>query len=187
MPTQEKAQSLGELRQRLGDARAAVLTEYRGLTVRQFGDLRRQLKAAAATCQVVKNRIAKLAIADSPLQGLAPHLKGPTAIVVSRQDPVAVAKALQTFARTNQQLVIKAGFVEGQVLAASEMRALAELPSRDALRAQLIATLEGPMAQLVMVLNAVLREIVYILDQRGQTAAPHGEDVRGAAEGEPSQ
>jgi large subunit ribosomal protein L10 len=167
VPTQEKVQSLGDLKQWLADARTAVLTEYRGLSVRQLSDLRKQLKSASASCRVVKNRIAKLAIADSALRELAPHLKGPTAIVFSAQDPVAVAKTLQGFAKVNQQLLIKAGYVEGQVLPADGMKALADLPSREALRGQLVATLEGPLTQLVGLLNAPLRELVYVLDQRG--------------------
>jgi large subunit ribosomal protein L10 len=170
VPTQEKIESLWDLKKRLSDVKTAVLTDYRGLTVRQLSDLRRQLKAASATCRVVKNRIAKRAIADSPLSGLAPHLKGPTAIVVSTHDPVAVAKALQTFAKANQQLLIKAGYVEGQVLAAQALKALADLPSRDAMRGQLVATLQGPMAQIIGLLNAPLRELVSVLEQRGAGA-----------------
>ncbi len=170
MPTQEKVDSLADLKRRLGDVKTAVLTEYRGLTVQQVSDLRKQLKGASATYRVVKNRIAKLAIADSPLEGLAPHLTGPTAMVLSTQDPGAVAKALQSFARANQQLLIKAGYVEGQVLAAEQIKAFADLPSRGALRGQLLASLQGPMAQLVRLLAAPLREIVYVLDQRSKSA-----------------
>ena len=169
MPTPEKAASLADLKTRLAAVKTAVLTEYRGLTVGQLSELRRQLKAASATYKVVKNRIARLAIADSPLTTLVPHLKGPTAFVLSAEDPVAVAKALQAFARTNQQLVIKAGYVEGQVLPAQELRTLADLPSRDALRAQLIANVQGPAGQVASVLVAPLRELVRALDHRSTT------------------
>lgn len=168
MPTQEKIESLEDLKTRLAGVKTAVLTEYRGLSVPQLGELRKQLKAASATYKVVKNRLARIAVTGSPLNGLAAHLKGPTAIVLSREDPVAVAKTLQSFARTNQKLLIKAGYVEGQVLPAEQVKALADLPSRDALRAQLVAAVQGPLAQLVSVLNAPLRELVYILEQRGQ-------------------
>jgi len=166
VPTQEKIESLAELKKRLDGVKTAVLAEYRGLTVRQLGDLRKQLRSASAECRVVKNRIARLAIAGSPLGGLAPHLKGPTAIVFSARDPVAVAKTLHTFAKANQQLLIKAGFVEGQLLPAPELRALADLPSRETLRGQLVASVQGPLANLVGLLQAPLREIVYVLDQR---------------------
>jgi large subunit ribosomal protein L10 len=166
VPTPEKIESLATLRKRLGGATTAVLAEYRGLTVRQLGDLRRQLRGAAAECRVVKNRIARLAIADSPLEALSTHLTGPTAIVFSAQDPVAVAKTLHTFARANQQLLIKAGFVEGHFLPAQELRALAEVPSRDTLRGRLVAGIHGPLAQVVGLLQAPLRELVSVLDQR---------------------
>jgi large subunit ribosomal protein L10 len=167
VPTHEKIESLADLKTRLAGVKTAVLTEYRGLSVQQLGELRKQLKAASATYKVVKNRLARIAVTDSSLNGLAPHLKGPTAIVLSREDPVAVAKTLQSFARTNQKLLIKAGYVEGQVLRAEEVKALADLPSRDALRAQVVAAVQGPLAQLVSVLNAPLRELAYILEQRG--------------------
>jgi large subunit ribosomal protein L10 len=167
VPTQEKIESLEDLKTRLAGVKTAVLTEYRGLSVQQLGELRKQLKAASATYKVVKNRLARIAVTDSALNGLAAHLKGPTAIVLSKADPVAVAKALQSFARTNQKLLIKAGYVEGQVLPAEQVKALADLPSRDALRAQLVAAVQGPLARLVSVLNAPLRELVSILEQRG--------------------
>src|SRR5262249_8879860 len=80
-PTQAKVESIEGLKERLGNAKTAVLTEYRGLTVRQLSDLRKQLKAAAAEYKVVKNRLARLAVKDSPLDSLAPHLKGPTGLV----------------------------------------------------------------------------------------------------------
>jgi large subunit ribosomal protein L10 len=171
VPTPEKVASLATLKRRLGGATTAVLAEYRGLTVRQLGDLRRQLRGAAAECRVVKNRIAKLAIAESPFAALSTHFTGPTAVVFSTQDPVAVAKTLHAFARTNQQLLIKAGFVEGQLLLAQELRALADLPSRDALRGRLVAGIQGPLAQVVGLLQASLRDLVSVLDQRS-TSTP---------------
>src|SRR5262252_9625397 len=111
VPTQAKAESIEALKERLGSAKTAVLTEYRGLSVQQISDLRKQLKVAAAEYKVVKNRLARLAVKDSPLAALGPHLKGPTGLAFTKQDPVAVAKALQTFVRTNPQLQIKLGLV----------------------------------------------------------------------------
>jgi len=97
-------------------------------------------------------------------------LKGPTGMVISKDDPVAVAKALHTFARTNQALVIKAGYVEGQMLEPAGLKALADLPSKEAIRSQIVGTLQGPMAQLVGLLQAPQRELVYVLGQRGKNA-----------------
>ena len=171
MPTQQKARSVESLRERLGAAKTAVLTEYRGLTVRQISDLRKQLKAASAEYKVVKNRLARLAVKDLPLDPLGAHFKGPTGLVFTTKDPVPVAKALQTFVRANPTLTIKVGLVEGKVLQPAELRALADLPSREALRSQLVGALQGPAAQLVSLLTAPQRELVRVLEARSQGAA----------------
>jgi len=171
VPTQAKAESIEALKERLGTAKTAVLTEYRGLTVRQLSDLRKQLKAAAGEYQVVKNRLARLAVKDSPLDPLAGHLKGPTGLVIARLDPVAVAKALQAFVKTNPALTIKVGMVEGKVLEPAELRALADLPSKETLRAQLVGALQGPMSQIVSLLEGPQRELVRVLEARSKGSA----------------
>jgi len=171
LPTHAKVAAVEELKTRFNGVKTVVLTEYRGLTVRQLADLRKQLRAVSAEYKVVKNRLARLAIASSELEGLSGHLKGPTGLIISKQDPVAVAKALHTFARANQALAIKAGFVEGQMLPPAELKAFADLPSKDALRSQLVGVIQGAMAQLVGLLTAPQRELVYILQQRGKNAA----------------
>ena len=171
MPTQEKVEAVEELKTRLDGVKAVVLTEYRGLTVQQLSDLRKQLRAVSAEYKVVKNRLARRAVASSPLDALAPLLKGPTGMIVARKDPVAVAKTLQTFAKTNQALTIKAGIVDGQMMPADGLKALAELPSREALRAQIVGAVQGPLAQLVGLLTAPLRDLAYVLAERGKSAA----------------
>ena len=171
MPTPAKVQSIEALKERLGTAKTAVLTEYRGLTVRQLADLRKQLKAAAAEYKVVKNRLARLAVRDSPLDSLASHLTGPTGLVIARQDPVGVAKALQAFVKTNPAFTIKMGLVEGKLLQPQELRALAELPSKEALRAQLVGALQGPMSQLVTLLTAPHRDLARVLEARSTGSA----------------
>jgi large subunit ribosomal protein L10 len=171
VPTQAKIESVETLKRRLGSAKTAVLTEYRGLTVRQLADLRKQLKQSAAEYKVVKNRLARLAVKDSPLDPIARHLAGPTGLVLTEQDPVGVAKALQTFARANPALTIKFGFVEGKLLEPAELRALADLPSKEALRAQLVGALQGPMSQLVSLLTGPQRELVRVLDARSKGSA----------------
>jgi large subunit ribosomal protein L10 len=108
-------------------------------------------------------------------------LKGPTGMIISKEDPVAVAKALHTFARTNQALVIKAGYVEGQLLQPEGLKALADLPSKEALRAQIVGAIQGPLAQLVGLLQAPQREIAYVLSQRGSAS---GAGASGDASGE---
>ena len=170
MPTQEKVETVAEFKTRLDGAKTVLVTEYRGLTVRQLSDLRKQLRGVSASYKIIKNRLAKLAMTDSDLSKLGPHLKGPTGMVISKEDPVAVAKALHTFAKTNQALVIKAGYIEGRVLQPDGLKALADLPSREALRAQIVGLLTGPLSQLVSLLQAPQRELVYVLSQRGKDA-----------------
>ena len=171
MPTQAKVESVVALKERLGAAKTVVLTEYRGLSVQQLSDLRKQLKGVAAEYKVVKNRLARLAVKGSVLDALGEHLKGPTGLVLTKLDPVAVAKALQAFVKTNAQLHIKLGLVEGKVVQPAELKALADLPSKEQLRSQIVGALQGPMAQLVSLLQAPLREIVYVLEARGKGAA----------------
>lgn len=175
MPTQAKAETIDELKARVAGARAGVLTEYRGLTVHQLSELRKQLRAAAAEYRVLKNRLARIALEGSPLEGLRTHLTGPTALVIVRKDPVAVAKALTAFVKTNPALSIKVGVIEGQLLEAKDLRAVADLPSREALRSQLVGAVQGPLAQLVGLLAAPHRELAYILAERGKGAAAEGE------------
>jgi len=170
VPTQEKQDTIEDFKSRLDGAKTVLVTEYRGLTVQQLSDLRKQLRGVSAQYKIIKNRLAKLAMTDTDLSKLGPHLKGPTGMVISREDPVAVAKALHTFAKTNQALAIKAGFVEGQVLPAAELKALSELPTKDAIRAQIIGAIQGPLAQLVGLLKAAPRELAYVLSERGKNA-----------------
>ena len=171
MPTQEKIEAVEDLKQRLAGVKTVLLTEYRGLTVQQISELRKQLRAVSAECKVVKNRLAKIAISASELEVLKPELTGPVALVVSKDDPVAVAKAVSTFARTNQALTIKGGYVDGQLMPPDALKALAELPSKEALRAQLVGAISGPLTQLVSLLQAPQRELAYILAERSKGAA----------------
>lgn len=171
MPTPAKAETIAELKERLSGAQAAVLTEYRGLTVQQLSDLRKQLKSASAEYRVVKNRLARIAVEGSPLEALRKHLTGPTGLVLVRRDPVAAAKALSTFARTTPALTLKVAIIDGQVLEPKDLRAVADLPSRETLRSQIVGAVQGPMAQLVGLLTAPQRELAYILAERGKAAA----------------
>jgi large subunit ribosomal protein L10 len=170
VPTAEKAETIEALRERLGCATAAVLTEYRGLTVQQISELRKQLRAVSAEYRVVKNRLARVALEGSPLAALRPHLTGPIGVVIARKDPAAATKTLQGFARTNPALQLRVGIVDGQVLDPQGLKAVADLPSREALRAQLVGAIQGPLAQLVGLLQAPQRELAYILAERGKQA-----------------
>jgi large subunit ribosomal protein L10 len=169
LPTQEKVETIEDLKTRLRGVKTVLLTEYRGLSVAQLSELRKQLRSVSAEYKIVKNRLARLAL-SSDLSAMGTHLTGPTGMILSREDAVAVAKTLHTFARTNTALVIKAGYVEGQMLEPAGLKALADLPSKDALRSAIVGALQGPLAQLVGLLTAPQRDLVYVLEQRGKMA-----------------
>jgi large subunit ribosomal protein L10 len=171
VPNAENTESVAELKERFAGVQTAVLTEYRGLTVRQLSDLRKQLKGASAEYKVVKNRLARIAIKDSALDGLGKHLTGPTGVAYTRHDPVSVAKALQAFVKNNPALTIKVGVVEGKVLEAAALKSLADLPSKEALRAQLVGALQGPLSQLVTLLTAVQGQLVRVIEARSKQGA----------------
>jgi len=167
----QNTESVAELKERFAGVQSAVLTEYRGLSVRQLSELRKQLKGAAAEYKVVKNRLARIAIKGSPLDGLGQHLTGPIGVAYTRKDPVPVAKALQNFVRNNPALTIKVGMIEGKVLEPAALKSLADLPSKDALRAQIVGAVQGPMGKIVTLLTAVQGELARVLEARSKQGA----------------
>ena len=165
MPSEAKVKTIDELRTRFDGVRSAILTEYRGLTVEQLAQLRRELRGVSAEYKVLKNRLAKIAVQGSPLDGLTPYMKGPAAVALTRKDPVAMAKALQAFQKQNPELNITAGCVEGRIIHATDVKALADLPTREVLLGQVVGTFQAPLANLVQTLEGILRSFVSILDQ----------------------
>jgi large subunit ribosomal protein L10 len=130
-----------------------VVTQNLGLTVAEVTELRRRMRAAGATFKVAKNRLATLALDGTRFDGIRPLLKGPTALAWSA-DPVAAAKTAVEFAKTNERLVVIGGALGTQTLDASGVRALAELPSLDALRARLVGMISTPATRIAGVLQA---------------------------------
>jgi large subunit ribosomal protein L10 len=161
----EKATSIAELREKLGDARGAVLTDFRGLSVAEITELRTLLRKSAVEYKVVKNTLAKLAVKDTALADLAPYLEGPTGIAISAADPVAASKAVSAWAKGREKFSVKGGVVEGRVVGPREIAELADLPPREVLLGRMAGALQAPLAGLVQVLAASLRGLANALDQ----------------------
>jgi len=162
----EKKQAIvDELSAKLRGANAFYLTDFTGLNVKSITDLRRRLRNAGVEYLVVKNTLAERALADTELPDIAQFFRGPTAVVIGPDDPVAPAKILSDFAKENDNKpAVKAGIVEKRAVTPEQVEALAKLPSREALLAQLAGALEAPMAQFAWMLQAKLYEMAGLLD-----------------------
>jgi large subunit ribosomal protein L10 len=160
---EEKSAVISELVDRFAGSSLGVVTEYRGLTVAQLNKLRRELQAAGATYRVSKNTLTKRAIKETAFAKLEALLKGPTGLVTTGKDPVAVAKVLVKFAEQNDKLKISGGVLDGEALPASGLSALAKLPSREVLLAQLLGLLQAPASQLLRTIQEPGASLVRLL------------------------
>jgi large subunit ribosomal protein L10 len=159
----EKQQIAEDLRNRLSKSAIIVLTDYKGLDVAAMNDLRRKLRAEEIEYQVVKNTLLIRAAEDNDIALIKDYFKGPSAIALSYEDPVAPAKVLSQFAKENKKLEIKVGVMNGQVLDANAIKALATLPSRDVLLGQLLSALNAIPTSFVRTIAEVPRSFVNVL------------------------
>jgi large subunit ribosomal protein L10 len=174
MARNPKHSAVQEITEEFSSSSAAVLTEYRGLTVAQLKELRRSL-AGNATYAVVKNTLTKIAARDAGVDGLDDLLVGPSAIAFVKGDPVEAAKGLRDFAKAHPKLVIKGGYMDGRVLSAVEVTKLADLESREVLLAKLAGAMNASLQQAVSLFAAPLSQ-----------AARTIEALRAAAEADPA-
>ena len=160
-PRPEKVAVVDEVKERLGSASAAILTEYRGLKVKDLADLRRSLTSAGGEYRIYKNTLVRFAVRDLGLSELEEMLTGPTAIAFVDGDAAAVAKALRDYARTNPALIVKGGVLGTKVVDAAAAGALADLPSREVLLARIAGGLAAPLQQFAGLLQALPRNLAY--------------------------
>lgn len=179
MPTPAKVERVEEIREKLKRAKGTYLTSFKGLTVDELTQLRVALRKERVEYAVVKNTLLKKAAAGTPVSKLDAHLEGPNAIALSYDDAIAPARVLTRYAKTQQKLALKAAVVDGGLVAASDLQALADLPSREAVLAQLLSAFNAVPTRLVAVLAAVPRALVNVLD------AVRAEKEKGAAEAAP--
>lgn len=161
---EQKKQIVQGLTEKIKSAQSIVLADYRGLTVEQDTALRNALRAAGVDYKVVKNTLTSLAMKASGLEDLDGFLSGPTAMAISTTDAVAPAKILAEYAKKFEKLELKAGMVEGKIINVDGIKALAELPSREVLIAQVLGGFNAPISGFVTVLNANLKGLVVALN-----------------------
>ena len=179
MASPDKVAAVAELKERFSSSNGAVLTEYRGLTVKALKDLRRSL-GDDATYAVSKNTLTTIAARQAGIEGLEEHLVGPTAIAFIDGDPVTVAKGLRDFGRANPLLIIKGGILDGKFLNPDEVRQLADLESREVLLAKVAGGLQGVLQQAVSLFAAPLSQAARVLGAL-ETAAAEDPSLLAAA------
>lgn len=164
--TPAKQAIVAELKEKLIAAKGMVLTSYSGLTVAQDTKLRSKLREAGVEYRVVKNTMTRIAAREAEIEGLEQYLEGTTAIAMSTEDAVAPAKVISDFIKENklEALTIKAGMVEGKVIDADNVKALASLPSREVLIAKALGSMQAPISGFVNVLQGTIRNVVYALE-----------------------
>ncbi|ABS72552.1 MULTISPECIES: 50S ribosomal protein L10 [Bacillus] len=144
-----------EIASKLKESKSTIIVDYRGLNVSEVTELRKQLREANVEFKVYKNTMTRRAVEQAELDGLNDVLTGPNAIAFSTEDVIAPAKVLNEFAKNHEALEIKAGVIEGKVSSVEEVKALAELPSRDGLLSMLLSVLQAPVRNLALAAKAV--------------------------------
>ena len=174
MNRSEKTIEVDALKKRFSTAQIAILASYKGLSVASVTDLRRQLRAKSTGFKVLKNRLAKIAVKGTPFESLAEHFSSTTAIATSDMDLTGPAKVLTDFAKDNDKLEIKLGLLNGKIINLQEIKALANMPSKEELIAKMLGSLNAPATNLVSVLSQIPRQLVQVLaaikDQKGTNA-----------------
>jgi large subunit ribosomal protein L10 len=170
----EKEAVVKEITDKLSAAQTVVLAEYRGLTVDQMTSLRVSARNNGVYLRVLKNTLAKLAVKDTPFEGLSNDMVGPLAYGIS-EDPVAAAKVLSDFSKDNDKFIVKLGAMPNQVMSSEDVARLAKMPSREELLSKLLGTMQAPIAKFVQTLNEVptkfVRGVAAVRDLKEQEAA----------------
>jgi large subunit ribosomal protein L10 len=171
---EQKQAVVAEVSAQLSKAQAVILAEYRSIPVKDMTELRRKARGSGVYLRVLKNTLARRAVADTPFKGLSAKMIGPLAYGIS-SDPVAAAKVLQEFAKDNEKFVIKGGAMPNVVMSAREVADLAKMPSRHELLTKLVATMQAPIAKFARTLNEVpgkfARTLAAVRDQKERQAA----------------
>ena len=164
-PKKQKHEEVDYLKKELADTKNLVVVKFQGLSVEEDTELRRKIREADSKYRVVKNTLVNLASQGTPVSGMADTFKGSTAIAYNDSDPVALAKALSEYAKSNPVFEFKAGMVEGRVVDIAKLAEIAELPSHEGLISQLMYLVNAPAQRTAMAINAVGRNLAIVLGQ----------------------
>lgn len=170
MRKEEKQEVINELRDKFAKAKAAVLTGYSGINVEQITELRSKLRQAKVEYRVVKNTLARKAAEGTGIAPLKDYFVGPIGIALGYDDPVAPAKILSDFGKTQEKLELKVGVLDGRLLKQADIKALASLPSLNALRAKIVGLLQAPASRLVGLMAAPGGQIARVLKAKSEKA-----------------
>ncbi len=168
MNKQQKGTEVEELAQRFKRASMALVSEYKGITAAEATELRRRLRAVRGELRVAKNTLVRRAIKDTPFGPLEKNLGGPVGVILSFEDPVAVAKTITSFKEAGDKLKVRAGVLGGRPISLDEIKALATLPPREVIMAQLLGLLQAPGSQLVRLLNEPGSALARVIDAIGK-------------------
>ncbi|GFZ97494.1 MAG: 50S ribosomal protein L10 [Sphingomonadales bacterium CG12_big_fil_rev_8_21_14_0_65_65_10] len=170
MDRSQKTDAVAQLNQVFNEAGVVVVTRNLGLTVAESTDLRAKMREAGATYKVAKNRLAKIALKDTDYAGIDEYLTGPTALAYS-EDPVAAAKAVVEFAKSNDRLEVVGGSMGSQLLDEAGVRSLASMPSLDELRGKLVGLVNAPATKIAQVVNAPANKLARVFGAYGAKEA----------------
>ena len=162
----QKEQLVEKMRDEFGQAKSIIMANHAGIGVNTVNELRSEFRANGVHYHVIKNTLAKLAVADSDLADLAEAFRGPTAVAYSFEDAVAPAKVLSEFAEDHEEIEVKGGFLDGKMIDTAGVEQLAKMPTKDELRAKLLRTFTAAPTNFVQLLNAAPKKFFNVLNAR---------------------
>lgn len=172
MPTEAKLRTVDELREKFSTAKSVVFAEYSGLNTFEIGELRRQLRATSSELCVVKNTLARRAAGGTPLEAAVAYFRGSSSVALNYTDSTDPIKVMVKSGEDLEKLNLKGGLIAGKILSAEEVKKVSELPPKDVLIAQLLATMNAPVTNFVGVLSGVIRKLLYALKAIEQKKQP---------------
>lgn len=171
---ESKAQVVAQIKEKLEQSQSAVIIDYRGLTVEEDTELRRQFRQAGVEYKVLKNTMIQRAANELGITGLDDHLNGPTAVAFGISDPVAPAKVITEYINKTKKMSVKCGILDGVAIDPARVQALADLPSKEVLVAKMLGSMQSPISGLVSVLGGTVRSLLYaikaVMEQQEKSA-----------------